>query len=150
MTDSGGRLSAPLCEFSCCRLISQLFSASQRCRPSQSLGPPVDSHFPPVCPQAKLCAIPSLRSQPFKPVPILPSGFPFLILPSGFPLSFIKKPLRRHRPQALTLTVNTGAARLCDSIGRHPDPFSTGQPDVVGLNQKSAPGWKSFGGMGSP
>lgn len=42
---------------------------------------------------------------------------------SGFPLSFIKKPPRRHRPQALTLTVNTGAARLCDSIGHHSDPF---------------------------
>lgn len=35
----------------------------------------------------------------------------------------MKKPLRRHRPQALTLTVNTGATWLCDSVGHHSDPF---------------------------
>lgn len=127
------------------------FSASQRCRPSQrSLGPPVDSRIPPVCPHEKLCAIPSPRSQPFEPVLILPSGFPFLILPSGFPLTFMKKPLRRHRPQALTLTVNTGAAWLCDSVGHHSDPFCDWAAKRCWTESEINSRMEVFSGMDSP
>lgn len=88
-----------------------------------------------------MCAIPSPHPQPFEPV---------LILPSGFPLTFMKKPLKRHRPQALTLTVNTGAAWLCDSVGHHSDLFCDWAAKRCWTESEINSRMEVFSGMDSP